>query len=171
MAPCLGQSEFGALSLPAKPPKDGSAVTGEERREEARVEASPLAGHFVRLSRFVGSAAAATITHLAIMYAVSALTNNVHLAFAAGFLGGVLLRYFVDRYFVFQAKRGQHRHYLPRYLLACGITYVVSASLFALFLDIFGWPTTIAFGSSVILTTLVGYVVLGRAFAETRMSS
>jgi putative flippase GtrA len=120
-----------------------------------------------RLAKFALSGGFATVVHSVGMYAFSLASFGPQTAFSLSFTFAVTSRFFVDRRLVFQVKAGGLAQF-GRYVVACSVTYIMSASLFSLFLDVLGLRSALAFGISVLLTTVIGYVTTGVALTGGR---
>lgn len=123
----------------------------------------------VKLGKFAVSGVVATLVHGAGMYLYAALGLGPHLAFFLGFVGAVVVRYFVDTSFVFRPKASGPVQF-GRYVVACVLSYAVSATLFATAIDMLALNTAVAFVLSVALTTTAGYLLTGYALKDPRPS-
>lgn len=120
-----------------------------------------------RLAKFALSGGFATVVHSAGMYAFSLAGFGPHIAFFLSFAFAVTSRFFVDRRLVFGVAAGGLAQF-GRYVLACCATYLVSASLFSVLLDVLGLHPALAFGASVLLTMVLGYATIGLALTGSR---
>lgn len=126
------------------------------------------ATHRARIGKFVLSGGLAAVINTSLTYLLSRAGTDPHIAFSVGFVSALAVRFFVDRHLVFAASDQRIAGQIPRYAAACLASYLVSAGLFSLFLDVAGLSEAASFVLAVVLSTAVGYLSIKLALTGRR---
>lgn len=114
-------------------------------------------------ARFAGVGLINTALGLALIQMGLLLGWNDYAANAAGYAGGFVCSYLLNRSFTFAASEGRHARQLPRFALAAGVAYALNIGVLAIGRSI-GIGGTLALQAAAVAIYTVAFYLLSRRF-------
>lgn len=122
---------------------------------------TPLSSHSGTLLRFGIVGGTTYLLTILTFYLLNDLSKTGHNLSATGaYFIGVAFHFTMNRKFTFQVRKGSLFNQLAKYAILAAANYLLTLTLFELFLHFMHETPTIPFALSVAVTTATGYLIM-----------